>query len=74
MIDPTRCMAPRNSKEISGPRCQEPATHSTTLGHRCDLHAEELRRALRNSNTIIAVAKGRAFTEEEINAIVVRLQ
>jgi hypothetical protein len=74
MIDLKKCTAARNDGELGGPRCQEPATHVTSIGYRCDLHAEELRRSLRSSNTVIAAIKGRAFTEEEISDLIVRLQ
>lgn len=73
MIDPDRCMAKRDGTPIfGGVRCQEPATHATVLGRRCAHHAEELRQALRDPNTLINVLgrKG-ACTEEQIDRAVV---
>lgn len=73
-IDRTRCMAPRNGEEFGGSRCQESATHSTYLGRRCAHHAEAIRRAMRNSNTLANVLNGkRARTEEEITRLVKEL-
>ena len=66
-------MAPHDASTLGGPRCQAPATHATVLGRRCTPHAEELRRAMRDPNTFINVALGRARTEEEITKLVVAL-
>ena len=72
-IDRTGCMGPRNDKELGGPRCQEPATHSTYIGRRCTHHAEGMRQALLNPNALVSVLKGRAHTEEEIARLVKEL-
>lgn len=73
MIDVTRCMASADG-ELGGPRCQELATHESVMGRRCTRHAEELREALRNPNTLGNVLTGgRARTEEEIARLVVEL-
>ena len=71
MIDRTRCMGSRNNKELGGPRCQEPSTHSTYLGRRCTHHAEEMRQALLSPDTLVSVLKGRAHTEEEVASMIV---
>ena len=72
MIDRSRCMAPHDESTLSGPRCQEPATHDSVLGRRCTLHAEELRRALRDPATFINTLAG-PRTEEQIAKMVVPL-
>jgi len=73
MIDRTRCMAPRNQATLGGPRCQAPATHATVLGRRCTACTEELRRAMRDPNTVVNVVVGRARTEEEIARLVTEM-
>ena len=75
IVDRNRCMAPRDRSTFGGPRCQAPATHdSAIVGRLCTAHAEELRQALRNENTLGNVlAGGRARTEEEIARLVVEL-
>lgn len=74
-IDPKRCLAPRVDKDIGGERCQEIATHETYLGRRCERHAEQMRRELRNPNILFNVLAGRrARTEDEIEKMVVRLK
>jgi hypothetical protein len=71
MIDPTRCMAPKNRSELGGPRCQEPATHDSIFGRCCTPHAEELREALRSPDMIgNLLAEDRSRTEEEIARLV----
>lgn len=72
-IDRTRCMGPRNDKELGGPRCQEQATHSTYLGRRCTHHAEVIRQALLSPDTLVSVLKGRAHTEEQVESMIVEL-
>ena len=72
MIDRSRCMAALNPSTFGGPRCQEPATHDSIVGRRCALHAEELRRALRDPSTFINVLSG-ARIEEEVARLVVPL-
>lgn len=74
MIDTDRCMAKRDGAWIFGDRCQEPATHNTLMGRRCAHHAEEMRKALRDPNTLGNVLAGdRARTEEEIARLVVEI-
>lgn len=90
-IDTSRCMAQIEEQQRTLPSsplealkfifkhrtfCQAPATHLGHLGRRlCEVHAEELRKALRNPNTLGNIlAGGRARTEEEIARMVVRLQ
>jgi len=72
MIDRARCMASHDGA-LGGSRCQDVATHDTVLGRRCRPHAEELRRALRGSDTLGNVLVGRARTEEEIERMIVEL-
>lgn len=72
-IDTSRCMAQQDDAPL-GALCQEPATHNSLMGRRCARHAEELRRSLRNPNTLgNLLAGGRARTEEEIAKLVVEL-
>ena len=74
MIDRSRCMAPKNRSELGGPRCQEPATHDSVFGRCCEVHAEELREALRSPNTVgNLLTGGRPRTEDEIARLVVEL-
>ncbi len=74
MIDRARCTAPRDdgiTGLLVGPLCQEPATHETVSGRRCARHAEAMREAMRNPNTLGNVLGGkRARTEEEIARLV----
>lgn len=74
-IDIKRCMAKRDGSPLfCADRCQEPATHTSLMGRRCAKHAEELRKAMRNPNTIGNVMTGgRARTEEEIALLVKEL-
>ena len=59
---------------LGAPRCQETATHLSHVGRRCEKHAEELRQALRNPNTLGNIlCEDRARTEEEIARIIVPL-
>ncbi len=76
MIDRTRCMAKRDGTSFfSAERCQEPATHRSAInGCLCAYHAEKLRQAFRNPNTLGNILTGgRARTEEEIALLVVEL-
>ena len=74
MIDHSRCTAPQNSGELGGPRCHARATHDSIVGLRCAKHAEDLRCAFRNPNTIGNIVAGnRARTEAEIAKLVVEL-
>lgn len=79
MIDPSRCTASRDG-EIFGELCQQPATHRTPFGRRCEKHAEAFKIALRDPNSlanVLACSKTReplrARTEEEIARFVTRL-
>jgi hypothetical protein len=77
MIDPKRCTAPLDGGLVgmlTGPLCQEAATHQTLSGRRCARHAEELRQAFRNPKTLGNVlAGGGARTEEQIARLIVEL-
>ncbi len=73
MNDRSRCMASKDGT-LGGDRCQEPATHLSHVGRRCARHAEELKEALRNPETLGNLfAGGRARTELEIARIIVPL-
>jgi hypothetical protein len=73
MIDQSRCMAQRDGEPLGGARCQAPATHLSYLGRRCVRHAEELRRSLRNANTLGNILSGGVPSEEKIARLVVEL-
>jgi hypothetical protein len=73
VIDPARCMAPRDDEPLGVARCQEPATHDSIMGRRCVRHAEMLRRSLRNPRTLANLVLGAPRTEAQIARLVVEL-
>jgi len=50
--------------------CNEPATHESISGDRCDACAEKLRQAMRNPNTVMNMLAGGARTEAQIARMV----
>jgi hypothetical protein len=74
VIDRNRCMAPFFDPSLGGVRCQKPAMHQTLFGRHCTIHAEALRKSLRDPDMLGNVlAGGRARTEEEIDLLVKEL-
>jgi hypothetical protein len=52
-------------------RCGRPATWRTTFGPRCDAHAELLRKAMADPNTMMSIIAGRPRTAAEIADLIV---